>query len=239
MPALAEWLPLGTAFVLGFLHALEVDHMVAVTAFVATQPALATAARFGLRWGLGHSIAVFVAGGILLASGLRWAERYDTWGEALVGVMLIAIGLWAIRTTRQLHFHAPRDHGDHAHLHAHAPGNAPHEHAHSHAHDQSVTGHHSHRRGITLVGLVHGLAGTSAVVALVPVTMVNRTAIGVGYLVAFGAGTIIAMSLFAILAAGAMRTAAARSLALGRRLGQSVGVAGILVGAWWLVRALG
>jgi ABC-type nickel/cobalt efflux system permease component RcnA len=236
MPALAEWLPLGTAFVLGFLHALEVDHMVAVTAFVATGPALATAARFGLRWGLGHSLAVFVAGGILLASGLRWAERYDAWGEALVGVMLIGVGAWAIRTTRQMHFHPPEGHGDHAHLHAHAPGKAAHHHGHE---DAPVAGHHAHRRGITVVGLVHGLAGTSSVVALVPVTMVNYPAIGVGYLLAFGAGTIIAMSLFALLAAGAMRTAAARSLALGRGIGQGVGVAGILVGVWWIVKALG
>ncbi|MFN2315100.1 MAG: hypothetical protein ABR551_03540 [Gemmatimonadales bacterium] len=236
MPALAEWLPLGTAFVLGFLHALEVDHMVAVTAFVATRPALATAARFGLRWGLGHSIAVFIAGGILLASGLRWAERYDAWGEALVGVMLIGVGAWAIRTTRQLHFHSPEGHGDHAHLHAHAPGRAPHQHGHENA---AAAGHHAHRQGITVVGLVHGLAGTSSVVALVPVTMVNHTAIGIGYLMAFGAGTIIAMSLFALLAAGAMRTAAARSLALGQGMGQAVGVAGILVGVWWIVKALG
>lgn len=237
MPPLAESLPLGTAFVLGFLHALEVDHMVAVSAFVATRPAVAAAARFGFRWGVGHSVAVFVAGGLLLISGVRWAEQYDAWGEALVGVMLIAVGGWAIRTTRQLHFHPPAEHGDHAHLHAHAPGSAPHRH--DHAPGQHGDSRHGHRRGITLVGLIHGLAGTSAVVALVPVTMVHRTAIGIGYLVAFGIGTIAAMTVFALLASMAMRTAAARSLTLGRRMGVVVGVVGMLVGVWWIVRAVG
>lgn len=237
MPVGTEWLALGTAFILGFLHALEIDHIVAVTAFVATRPALAGAVQFGLRWGLGHSAAVLAAGAILLLSGLRWSARYDAWGEAVVGVMLVAVGLWAIRTARRLHAHPPAEHGNHGHLHAHAPGDAPHDHPHQHG--APATGRHSHRRGITVVGLVHGLAGTSAVVALVPVTMVDRTAIGIGYLLTFGAGTILAMALFAMVAAMAMRTAAARSLALGRRMGGAAGVAGIAVGAWWILRALG
>jgi len=237
MPTPVEWLPLGTAFVLGFLHALEVDHMIAVTAFVATRPALATAARFGLRWGLGHSVAVCLAGGLLLATGFRWAERYDAWGEALVGVMLIGVGFWAMRTTRRLHFHpAAQHHGGHAHLHAHAPGSSPHQHTH---HTGNPDHPHDHRHGITWVGLVHGLAGTSGVVALVPVTLVNRAAVGVGYLLAFGLGTVLAMMVFAIVAASAMRTAAGRSVELGRRISSGVGVAGMLVGAWWIVRALG
>ena len=73
--------PLATAFLLGLAHAIEVDHMIAVTAFVSTRPTLRTAAGFGLRWGLGHSIAVFVAGGILLATGLRWPAGYDALGR--------------------------------------------------------------------------------------------------------------------------------------------------------------
>ncbi len=236
MPSLADWLPLGTAFVLGFLHALEVDHMVAVTAFVATRPALATAARFGLRWGMGHSIAVLLAGGLLLATGLRWDRSHDAWGEGLVGVMLIGVGLWAIRATRRLHLHPAAEHGDHAHVHTHGPGGAPHHHPHR---ATAAGARHDHRRGITMVGLVHGLAGTTSVVALVPVTMLNRTMVGIGYLLAFGLGTILAMTAFALAAATAMQTATGRSLALGRGLGTGVGVLGVLVGIWWIVRAVG
>ncbi len=236
MPTLAEWLPLGTAFILGFLHALEVDHMVAVTAFVATRPALASAARFGFRWGVGHSVAVVLAGGLLLASGLHWAEAYTAWGEAFVGLMLVGVGTWSIRATRRLHLHPPAEHGDHAHIHSHPPGATDHHHLHPAA---TAGARHDHRRGITMVGLVHGLVGTGSVVALVPVTLVNRTAIGIGYLLAFGLGTILAMTGFALAAASAMRTAAAHSLALGTRLSTGVGILGILIGVWWIVRAVG
>jgi ABC-type nickel/cobalt efflux system permease component RcnA len=232
---MTEFVTLMTACVLGFLHALEVDHMLAVTAFVSRRPTLATAARFGFRWGIGHSVAVLAAGGLLLATGLRWSDRYDSWGEAAVGMLLIGIGLWSLRSTRNLHIHPPAEHGVHLHTHRPPGHDGPgHHHQHQHQH------HHPHERGhgITLVGLAHGLAGTSAVVALVPVTMVDRVSVGIGYLTAFGLGVTVAMTLFASISAVAMKQAAERSLALGRRITSSVGVAGILTGAFWIWRAL-
>jgi ABC-type nickel/cobalt efflux system permease component RcnA len=230
---------LGTAFLLGLVHAIEVDHMIAVTAFVSTRPALRAAAGFGARWGLGHSLAVLAAGGLLLATGLRWPAGYDAVGEALVGVMLVAVGLWAMRRARKLHLHPPEEHGDHLHLHAHGAAEPGHAHGHNHHHH-----HHAHHhpapaaRGITLVGLLHGLAGTSAVVALVPVTLMDRAAVGLGYLVAFGAGTMLAMTGYAVLAAVAMRQATEASVRLGRKLGAFVGVGSVVVGVWWVVRAV-
>lgn len=228
---MTDLIALTTACVLGFLHALEVDHMLAVTNFVTRRPALRTAARFGFRWGLGHSVAVLAAGGLLLATGLRWPERLDQWAEAAVGVLLIGIGLWALRSTRNLHIHPPAEHGDHLHLHAH-PGGRGGVHAHPHAHP-----HRGH--GITLVGLAHGLAGTSAVVALVPVTMVDRVSAGVGYLLAFCVGVTAAMTMFAAVSALAMQRAAEHSLMVGRRITVAVGGAGIVTGGFWIWRALG
>ena len=72
---------------------------------------------------------------------------------------------------------------------------------------------------------------------MVPVTMVGRTAVGIGYLVAFGVGVTVAMTLFALGTAVAMRQADLRKLGLGRKVSGSVGIAGVLVGAWWIVRA--
>lgn len=228
---MTDFVALGTACVLGFLHALEIDHMLAVTNFVSQRPALRTAARFGFRWGLGHSVAVLAAGGILLATGLTWPARFDQWAEAAVGVLLIGIGLWALRSTRNLHIHTPTEHGDHLHLHTHAAGSTG---GHAHPHH-----HHPHQgHGITLVGLAHGLAGTSAVVALVPVTMMDRVSVGIGYLLAFGVGVTTAMTMFAALSAVAMKQAAERSLALGRRITDAVGVAGVLTGCAWIWRAV-
>ena len=70
---------------------------------------------------------------------------------------------------------------------------------------------------MTLVGLLHGLAGTSGVVALLPVTMMDRIGLGLGYLTLFGAGVTVAMTLFALVAAAAMRKATEHSLDWGRR----------------------
>ena len=238
---------LGTAFLLGLAHAIEIDHMIAVTAFVSTRPKLRAAAGFGLRWGVGHSLAVFVVGGILVATGLRWPEGYDRLGETLVGVLLVAVGVWAMRRARKLHLHPPEEHGDHAHLHAHAHPHEPHAHDHHghEAHAHPPTGHHHHHeghgahRGMTLVGMMHGLAGTSAVVALVPVTLMDRKLVGLGYLGAFGLGTVLAMMAYAMVAAVAFQRASAASLGWGRALGRFVGVGSIVVGVWWVWRAVG
>jgi ABC-type nickel/cobalt efflux system permease component RcnA len=233
---------LATACVLGFTHALEIDHMLAVTAFVSRRPTLATAVRFGFRWGLGHSIAVLIAGTLLLATGFRWSERYDRLGEAVVGTMLIGIGAWALRSTRNLHIHPPDEHGDHLHVHTHGHGGDLHQHPHQHHHHPEPVPPSAHAHGasrsIGLVGLLHGLAGTTAVVALVPITMLDRTMVGIGYLLAFGFGVTVAMTVFAAASAMAMRQAAARSLRLGRRVSSWVGGAGILTGAVWIWRAL-
>ena len=229
-----------TALMLGFLHALEVDHLIAVTAFVAGRPSPRTAAEFGFRWGVGHSVAVLLLGGALLLTGVRWPERYDAWGEGLVGLLLLALGGWALRSSRKLHLHPPAEHGDHAHLHVHGDGG--HAHAHPHAAPappEAPVPPHDHRHGITLVGLMHGLAGSSGVVALVPVTLIQRLDVGFAYLAAFGVGVTAGMMVYAVVAALAMRQAAARSLVWGRRIAGLVGTAGIGVGIWWVWRAVG
>lgn len=245
--------PLFTALMLGFLHALEVDHMIAVTTFVAGRHSASHAARFGFRWGLGHSAAVMLLGAVLVLTGLRWPQRYDAIGEAAVGAMLVLLGAWALYSSRKLHFHPPAVHGDHAHLHVH-PGGTGHDHGHDtdhpaeerhHHHDEAdhSRGHHHHGHatghGITIVGLMHGLAGTGAVVALLPVTLISRVDLGLAYLAVFGVGVTSGMTVYATVAAYAMRQAAARSVELGQRIMQVVGIAGMAVGTWWVSRALG
>jgi ABC-type nickel/cobalt efflux system permease component RcnA len=220
---------------LGFLHALEVDHMIAVSAFVSGRPPTRAAAIFGARWGVGHGVAVLLLGSGVILTGIRWPDRYDAWGEGAVGVMLVLVGAWALHRARKLHLHRAEAHGDHVHLHAH--GAAPDSHQHTHRATGPSSPHH-HGHGITLVGLLHGLAGSSAVVALIPVTFIESKTEGVIYLLAFGVGTTLGMTLFAVLAAGAMRQAAEQSIRLGRTMSTGVGLAGIVVGAYWIWAAL-
>ncbi len=230
---MAELVTLATACLLGFLHALEVDHMLAVTAFVSRRPTLLTAARFGLRWGLGHSVAVLAAGGLIVATGIHWSPRWDSVAEAAVGVMLIGIGLWSLRATRNLHVHLPAEHGDHAHLHVHGHGTE----THGHPHRPAPVRKHAH--GITVVGLLHGMAGTTGAVALLPVTLMERPSLAVAYLVMFGFGVTASMTLYAAVTALAMQRASAGSVYLGRRITRVVGWAGVVVGSWWIWRGVG
>lgn len=197
-------LPLGTALLLGFIHALEIDHMMAVTAFVSRKPTLATAFRFGLRWGIGHSLAVFVAGAILLATGLRWAAGMEAVLEGAVGVALVGVGIWSLRTARNLHRHHPGE-------------------------------HRSHARAVASLGVMHGLAGTTAVVALLPVTLLP-SGLGLAYLVCFGVGVTSGMAAFALVAAAAMQRVAAGAPAAVERIARWAGAGSIVVGLWWLGR---
>jgi hypothetical protein len=217
------------AFWLGATHALEVDHMVAVGAFVGTKPRLRNAVGFGVRWGLGHAAVVLVAGTLIAASGLAVPESASRWAEFAVGVMLIAIGAWAFNLARRIHIHTPQAHGGHGHLHAHAaPG--PHEHHHSRADRR-----HSHLS--TLVGAAHGLAGTAPVAALIPVTLLGDLPLAVGYLACFGAGTVAAMGVYAALASLAVERAAASESAA-RWVARLTASASVAVGVWWIGRSL-
>ena len=211
------WLTLGTASALGLLHALELDHMVAVSAFVAQRPTPRAAANFGARWGVGHSGALLLVGGLLLASGLRVPSRFDDYGEMAVGMMLIAVGAWAFRCASMP---SPVPAGPGPRFHAHVPRQG-----------------HEHNRRITAVGVMHGLAGTSGIVVLVPVTLMDDTALGLGYLVAFGVGVTLAMICYAMVAASAIEGATRRSIALGRQVAMGMGVAAAAVGLLWVARA--
>ena len=219
------WAAYAAAFALGAAHALEVDHMVAVSAFVGGNPRLGPAIGFGLRWGVGHSVVVLLAGGLLAWSRITVPVSAQVWLEGGVGLALIGVGAWAWFNARRLHVHAPADHGGHGHLHAHVPGVTSPDHGPGHRH-----AHFS-----TIVGAVHGLAGTAPVVALVPVTLMPSLGAALGYLLAFGIGTVLGMGAYAGLAALAVGRAAA-SLRFARSLALGTAALSFIVGVWWLVR---
>lgn len=217
-----------TAFALGAVHALEVDHMVAVNAFLGNRPRVASAVGYGARWAVGHSVVVVCVGSLLAISGVVVPAAFVEAAEIGVGAMLIGLGVWALRATRRLHVHTPVDHGDHAHLHVHAPGHHPHR------HDAGASLRH-HRHLSTVVGAAHGLAGTAPVTALVPVTLLTGFWGPFGYLAVFGVGTIVAMVVYAGLAAVAMQRLRS-SVRAARWLAGLTAGGSVVVGAWWVVR---
>ncbi len=179
----------------------------------------------GLRWGIGHSAGVLMVGTLsLLMRGLLPIENISNWSERIVGVLLIAIGLWGIRKAMQIHAHEHEHHGEqHVHFHVHR-ANRPHSGNNVHNHHHSAFG----------IGTLHGLAGSSHFLGILPALAFTKTTDAVIYLAAFGLGTVAAMTVFS----AAIATLAGREVfqtAGGYRALMCVSSgAAVLVGVYWI-----
>jgi sulfite exporter TauE/SafE len=169
------------AFLLGLAHAIEPDHVAAVSVFVARYPGRSRAVRFCVQWGIGHMLPLLASLGAIALVGTVLPAKAVAVAERVVGVVLVVLGVWLLRQvwSGRLHAHVHEHAGlTHSHLHAHRHGNV---HAHPHAH--AVVG----------VGILHGLAGSATVLVLAPVVAAPSLFVSGAYIVAFSAGVILAM----------------------------------------------
>jgi hypothetical protein len=196
---------LGLGFLLGMQHALEADHIAAVSSIAVRRSDVADIVKHGLTWGIGHTLTLFAIAGAALVLGRAVPETFARPIESAVGVMLVGLGahvLWRLWRDR-VHFHK-HSHGDgtvHVHAHSHAGETPPHTGA-LHAHE------HGFRWRTLLVGLMHGMAGSAALLVLT-VSQASSVAIGLGYVALFGLGSMIGM--------GALSTVIAVPIALSAR----------------------
>ncbi len=179
----------------------------------------------GARWGLGHSAGVAVVG--LLSLWLRDLLPVDllsSWGERVVGVMLFGIGLWALRKAFKVHAHEHEHDGDrHVHLHAHSRRVA-HEQVAAHQHSHAAFG----------IGILHGLAGSSHFLGVLPILAFPTRAQALAYLVAFGLGTIASMAAFSSVIGLLASRYAAGSARVYRALMSGCAATAMGVGCFWL-----
>lgn len=177
-----------TGLTAGAVHVwLGPDHLAAIAPLAVRRPNRAWLP--GARWGLGHSAGVAVVG--LLSLWLRDlipVELLSTWGERLVGVLLLGIGVWAMR--------AALKHNVHAHEHEHDGERHLHIHTHSHGHQPAQPSPHRHTHAAFGIGTLHGLAGSSHFLGVLPALAFPTKLQAVFYLLSFGVGTIAAMALF-------------------------------------------
>jgi hypothetical protein len=219
---------LATALVLGAAHSFAPDHLAAVSIFVTRHPGWRRALGLGARWGLGHSLVIVTLGSVLAISGATLPDRFASMAERVVGLTLVGLGVAALWRARRLHAHWHTHDGvRHWHVHAHRSegerAGTPHRDAHRHAHGAMLG-----------IGMLHGLAGTGALVVGLPVATSVTASRAVLFLAAFGVGTIVAMALFGAAAGWLMRGASAASMALHRGAITATGLVSIAVGAWWL-----
>jgi cytochrome c biogenesis protein CcdA len=181
---------LGLGFLLGMQHALEADHIAAVSSIAARRTHIGDIVKHGLTWGLGHTLTLFVFAVAAILLGHAIPEQFARPIEVAVGIMLVGLGahvLWRLWRDR-LHFHR-HGHGDgtvHIHAHSHAGETVAHARA-SHAHA------HGFRWRTLLVGLMHGMAGSAALLVLA-VSQAASPAAGLGYVALFGIGSMVGMA---------------------------------------------
>jgi ABC-type nickel/cobalt efflux system permease component RcnA len=177
-----------TGLAVGAAHVVTgPDHLTAVAPLAARQNTRAWLP--GVRWGFGHSAGVALVGLISLwFRDLIPAEWVSNWGERLVGVTLFGIGLWAL--------HRALEHNVHAHEHEHDGERHVHIHLHQRGHDGNERSAHRHAHAAFGIGTLHGLAGSSHFLGVLPALAFPTRLQAGAYLLAFGIGTVAAMAAF-------------------------------------------
>jgi len=221
-------IPMLAGLLAGSIHVLTgPDHLAAVAPLSLHQNRRLWLA--GVKWGMGHSSGVLlVAAFAWILRGLLPLDSLSNSGERLVGVMLIAIGLWglnkALRQRLHIHTHAHHhDGGDHVHIHVHE---------HATAHDPAEP--HIHTHAALAVGVLHGLAGSSHLLAIVPALALPKFQAAT-YLIAFAMGTIFAMAFFSTVLGFLGLRARVSGPAFYRSVMVTCSLASLAVGGFWLV----
>ncbi len=181
-------------FLIGLQHAMEADHVAAVASLATQNRTLAQTARQGVVWGLGHALTLFLFAGVVLVFDLIMPESLARTLELTVGVMLILLGVDVLRRliSERVHFHA-HSHGEltHFHAHSHQGGGAHNADPHLHKHSERFP-----LRAL-FVGMMHGMAGSAALILLALETVVSPLE-GLLYILVFGFGSIAGMGLLAL-----------------------------------------
>ena len=219
MPEVTVLTALFFGLLLGVRHALDADHIVAVTTIVSRSNSLLRSALVGLSWGIGHTATLFMAGFMVLVFKLAIPDKLSLSLEFAVGVLLVLLGAPLIKqlVTSRPHVHL-HQHGDKRHLHSHLHHDTP-------AHD------HQHIRRPLLIGMVHGLAGSGALTLLVLGTM-SSVAQGLIFILVFGVGSILGMVLLSGLIGLPFRLMAGSSQRLNLWLRGVAGLVSVALGCF-------
>jgi ABC-type nickel/cobalt efflux system permease component RcnA len=224
--ALTATLALG--FGLGIKHALDADHVFAISTIVGRERSIWKSSLVGVLWGLGHTTSLFLAAVAVIALRFTISPVLGSTMELGVGLMLMFLGADLLRRVVR---------GDvriHSHVHEH--DGAEHVHLHVHAHPIAPGHHWHHAHGVRpfLVGVVHGLAGSAALMLFVLGTISSPLAAFL-YVFTFGAGTIAGMLIVSTLVSLPL-VLAARLPRLIHRIQLAAGVGSFAFGVFYTWR---
>ncbi|MEK6279351.1 MAG: urease accessory protein UreH [Acidobacteriota bacterium] len=226
---------LGLGLIFGLKHAMEVDHVVAVSTIVSQHRSVLRATLVGGLWGAGHTLSLVLVGLLVLVFRVAIPATVASWLEFGVALMIIALGVLAVcrvfRRRPDVHLHEHNHDGQlHVHIHFHEDGT-------EHGRPVSNPSPHSHsisRIGFKpfLVGAMHGLAGSAALTLLV-LTQIQSIWLGLLYLLLFGIGSTIGMLLMSGLIGLPFALSARRLTGINYGLQTAAGVVSIAFGGWY------
>jgi High-affinity nickel-transport protein len=216
--ALTGWI-LGV--LLGMRHALEPDHLAAVSTLVAEEHNPRKGALLGAFWGVGHSAALLGVGVVLAAFHATMPSRVADIFELGVAFMLVGLGARALVRAAELGRFGP--------VHDHRHGLAMHHHQGppSHVH----LGRWTFATRSLAVGLVHGLAGSGALTALV-LSNLPSTSSRLLYITLFGFGSVMGMALLSGML-GLPLAKLGKNPRAGRLLSGATGLLSTVLGLFW------
>ncbi|MFT4647002.1 MAG: ABC-type nickel/cobalt efflux system permease component RcnA [Planctomycetota bacterium] len=212
----------------GAAHVLSgPDHLVGVAPLAVERTRSVRPWVLGLNWGIGHGVGVALLGvlGQTLLSSAD-VEVASFWAERLVGIVLIVLGLNAIRRARGLVLHE--------HLHTHDGDTHGHLHVHEHLDDSHSAGKektHGHRHAALGIGLVHGLAGAGHFWVVLPSLAMSPSQAAV-FIASYIGASVLAMAIFGGAIGKLAHSVGSKGL---RRLFTSIGAITVAVGVAWLV----
>jgi len=219
---------LSLGFIIGLRHAMETDHVAAVASIATRSQSVTNTIRQGAFWGVGHTLTLFLFGSLVLLMDAVIPETLAAALEFMVGVMLLGLGIDVLRRLLRdrIHFHR----------HHHADGTL-HLHAHSHAGDQGHPALHDHVHNsphtiplrALLVGMMHGMAGSAALILLTLQTVHSPLA-GLAYIAFFGIGSIAGMALMSLIIAVPLRYSATSLTRMHNGLQAAIGIITIAIG---------
>lgn len=179
-------LGLAVAVALGLRHALEPDHLVAVTTLLAGRPESGprSAVWFGAAWGAGHGLGLLAFGAPVIVVTARLPTVVERGAEVAVGLLIMLLAARVLVHWRRggFHFHE-HDHGGIRHVHVHGHSGPGHGHGHVHRTAAGAFG----------IGLVHGTGGSAGATVLV-LASADSGAAAVAMLVLLAGGAAVAMA---------------------------------------------
>jgi ABC-type nickel/cobalt efflux system permease component RcnA len=210
-------------FLLGLQHAMEADHLAALASLAARNRSRRSVLRHGFVWGLGHMVTLSTFAGAVIVSERAVGPNLAGWFEIAVGAMLMLLG-------GHLLYRLHRDRV-HVHVHRHNDGRV-----HLHAHLRRRFGGFPLRS--LLVGMMHGLAGSAALVVLAGAAL-SSPLDGVFYVLVFALGSVAGMVALSLVIAIPIGWSAKSLTWANRGLQSGVGLASLALGGIVILGVVG